>query len=171
MFNNYGIAIQYYENKIATVKNKQGVDSLEVYQLMRGLSNALIEKYKNSSEGIDGIEKKDAQRITDALEQNIQRTVSHGDVYDRRQKSIDCYRWFRYAPYGNSSIAQAFVVSDKWQHLDSINGHNTTPFPFYYEYVLLVLRLGKTSVPNVELNIWRIMGTVISGAVDITSAR
>lgn len=135
--------IEYYENRLSTLKGHSGVDS-EILNVRRSLITARLSKHYAEVKENPGkyITLKSAELLS-VLEQLEEVLGGQCNPYDYRQRliRISCYdRWFYLAkmPGAKRSLEKGISYSERWIELCKQSGDND-PRPFYYFAVCSML--------------------------------
>lgn len=138
MFNNFGKAIEYYQNRLDELKRTRGSE-VEIIVTTHGLITALFGKYRKTNESafsyFEDIPSKDVNRILDLIESSIQYPFDKTKYHERQRRIGLYYRWLQIAKFSERSIGSGIEIADQWARLDPKD-----PRPYYYLYTLHYLR-------------------------------
>lgn len=151
-----GDAISYYENRLAALKGKPGVDE-EILNVRRSLITArLYRHYANVKESEGKYIALKGSELISVLEQIEEVLGGHIDLRDfgQRQNRIICYdRWFYLAkmPGSGRTLERAINYSKQWIELEK-SYRGTDPRPYYYCAVCsLLYKLAGNHVETHEI--------------------
>lgn len=153
MMNDFGKAIEYYQNKLDYLQSNNGTAS-EIINARHGLVNARIGKYRvMSSDGrgyYSNIPAKEVEDILQMLDAIIEQSFDM-NKYQARQRRISILnRWLQLAKYTSQSVDKGIVVALKWKELEEKDKTND-PRPYYYLYVLYYLSVLEGNKANAPL--------------------
>ncbi|MBL3645625.1 hypothetical protein JMN23_25130 [Bacillus sp. RHFB] len=153
MMNDFGKAIEYYQNRLDYLQANNGTAS-EIINARHGLVNARIGKYRvTSAEGrgyYGNIPVKEVGDILKILDDIIEQSFD-SNKYQARQRRISIYnRWLQLAKYTSQSVDKGIVVALKWKELEEKDKTND-PRPYYYLYTLYYLSVLEGNKANAPL--------------------
>lgn len=150
MMNDFGKAIEYYQNRLDYLLANHGTPS-EILNTRQGLINARLGKYRIlSPDGrcyYSNIPTIDIEMILDMLDVIIEQNF---DVnrYQERQRRISTFnRWMQLAKFSTRTIDQGILVALKWKDVAEKDKKND-PRPYYYLYVLYYLSVLEGNKAN-----------------------
>lgn len=137
MFNNFGKAIEFYQNRLDQLKGVSSSEE-EIVVTTHGLITALIGKYRKTNEiGLSYFEdpSKDVNRILDLIESLIEYTFNKSNYHERQRRISLFSRWLQLAKFSEKSVTSGIDIADRWNQLDPKDAR-----PYYYLYTLHYLR-------------------------------
>jgi hypothetical protein len=151
MLNDFGYAINYYDNRLKELFQKNPDAVMEIVNTRAGLVNSLLGKYKiNAKDGksyYSEISESDVDRILTLLDATLEQGFDLNRYHERQRRMMVCNTWLKIAKFSKRSIEQGIRVAQKWADYEEKHP-NKDARPYYYLYVLYYLSIIEGNVAN-----------------------